>query len=152
MPSTPKRIHNKSHGKHKSSSSVGRRGRATLRARTRQLKTVGKQHEAMQEDKNPASVIQKVHLFEKQRDFLSAQAEVFERRTASLREEIDSLSQRISLQHQHAQAVFEKGGAEEVSLQENMARVAETEKSSVKKQGRSKKTSTGSRQVFSIKY
>jgi hypothetical protein len=153
MPPHSQKIHNKNHGNLKRLSGVGRKGRASLRARTRQLKSVGKLHEVLQEDKNPASVIQKVHLFEKQREFLSAQADVFERRTVTLHEEIKNLTDRITVQYKHAETVFSRGaeGSSDFNVGEDDDSGATKGKKRTKK-SKPDSTSTGQNKVFSIKY
>jgi hypothetical protein len=150
-------VNNKSHGNVKSISAIGRSGRNKVRSRSRQLKTIGKIYDSLQEDKNPASVIQKVHLYEKQREFLSAQAEVFERRTVTLKEEIENLTEKIAQQYKHAETVFMRGRKKSDNKSELIDDMFVNDKPSSNtnkeiKPSKSKSKSTGSKNVFSIKY
>jgi coproporphyrinogen III oxidase-like Fe-S oxidoreductase len=149
-------INNKNHSRVKSISGIGRSGRNRVRSRSRQLKTIGKIYDNLQENKNPASVIQKVHLYEKQREFLAAQAEVFERRTASLRDEIRTLTEKIAQQKKHAQTVFLQGAGKNdgESGTSDDVYVDDTKRSSVESATTRPKSKpkTNKKNIFSIKY
>jgi len=80
----------------KKTSNTGRTSRSQARTRVSLSKSIGKIRKS--EDETPIVAIQKIHLFRKQKAFLSKQAIVFEKKVNSVKDQVKDLEKKIKAQ------------------------------------------------------
>jgi hypothetical protein len=101
---------------------LSRGGLRESQRRARGVKTMGKLHAKQRENEQPVVALRKIALLRKQREFLSAQLEVFERKQVSTKEQIANINGRIREQKKLARHIIDNIDIGEGEVEDQPAR------------------------------